>query len=104
MQSTTTSISDSEIKEIDKHYCSYGDTVHYSDNPKIFRDCNGSFMYDSKDIPYLDLQMWYASCNLGYKNERISKAVIDQINTLPQIASRFLYDYKSFALRKISKS
>lgn len=104
MQSTTTSISDSEIKEIDKHYCSYGDTVHYSDNPKIFRDCNGSFMYDSKDIPYLDLQMWYASCNLGYKNERISKAVIDQINTLPQIASRFLYDYKVLLCEKLAKA
>ena len=47
------SISDSEISELDKEYCSFGDTVHYSANPKIFRGCEGSFMYDSKDIPYL---------------------------------------------------
>ena len=88
------SISDNEISELDKEYCSFGDTVHYSANPKIFRGCEGSFMYDSKDIPYLDLQMWYASCNFGYKNKRISDAVINQIMTMPQIAPKFLYDYK----------
>jgi 4-aminobutyrate aminotransferase-like enzyme len=102
MQNLTTSITDSEIKELDSKYCSYGDTVHYSDDPKVFRDCNGSFMYDSKDTPYLDLQMWYASCNLGYKNKRVADAVVDQINTLPQIASRFLYDYKVLLSEKIA--
>ena len=64
-------ISDEQIKEIDAEYCSFGDTVHYSQNPKVFAGCDGSFMYDSNDIPYLDLQMWYASCNFGYKNKRI---------------------------------
>ena len=104
MQNLTTSITDAEIKELDCKYCSYGDTVHYSDNPKVFRDCNGSFMYDSNDTPFLDLQMWYASCNLGYKNKRIADAVIDQINTMPQIAPRFLYDYKVLLSEKISKA
>lgn len=61
-------------------------------------------MYDSKDTPYLDLQMWYASCNLGYKNKRVSDAVIDQINTMPQIASKFLYDYKVMLSEKIAKA
>ena len=86
------SISDSEISELDKEYCSFGDTVHYSANPKIFRGCEGSFMYDSKDIPYLDLQMWYASCNFGYKNKRISDAVINQIMTLPQYVKLIIRD------------
>jgi len=104
MQNLTTSITDSEIKELDQQYCSYGDTVHYSDDPKVFRSCEGSFMFDSQDTPYLDLQMWYASCNLGYKNKRVSDAVIDQINTMPQIASRFLYDYKVLLAEKIAKS
>ena len=98
------SISDSEISELDKEYCSFGDTVHYSANPKIFRGCEGSFMYDSKDIPYLDLQMWYASCNFGYKNKRISDAVINQIMTLPQITPKFLYDYKPMLAEKICKA
>ncbi len=96
------SISDSEISELDKKYCSFGDTVHYSSQPKIFRGCDGSFMYDSKDIPYLDLQMWYASCNFGYKNKRISDAVINQIMTMPQIAPKFLYDYKPMLAKKIA--
>ncbi len=104
MQQLTQQISDLEIREIDTKYCSYGDTVHYSENPKVFRNCEGSFMFDSKDTPYLDLQMWYASCNLGYKNKRVADAVIDQINTMPQIASRFLYDYKVLLSEKISKA
>lgn len=104
MQQLVNSITDSMIRELDSEYCSYGDTVHYSENPKVFRNCEGSFMYDAKDTPYLDLQMWYASCNLGYKNKRVSAAVIDQINTMPQIASRFLYDYKVLLAEKISKA
>jgi len=98
------STADSAISELDKEYCSYGDTVHYQNDPKVFRSCEGTFMYDSKDTPYLDLQMWYASCNLGYKNKRVSDAVIDQINTLPQIASRFLYDYKVMLCEKLVKA
>lgn len=98
------SLTDSEIKKIDNEFCSFGDTVHYSDDPKVFRSCEGSFMYDSKDTAFLDLQMWYASCNLGYKNKRVSDAVIDQINTMPQIASRFLYDYKVLLTEKIAKA
>ena len=64
-------ISDEEVKQLDNEYSSWGDTVHYSKNPKVFRSCEGSYMYDSKDIPYLDLQMMYSSCNFGYKNKRI---------------------------------
>ena len=97
-------LSDEEIRAIEQEYCSFGDTVHYSSKPKIFKGCDGSFMYDSKDIPYLDLQMWYASCNFGYKNKRIADAVINQINTLPQIAPKFIYDYKPLLAEKIAKA
>lgn len=95
-------LSDAQISELDNKYCSFGDTVHYSQNPKVFRDCDGSFMFDSKGIPYLDLQMWYASCNLGYKNKRVADAVINQIHTMPQIAPKFIYDYKVLLARKIA--
>ena len=97
-----TSISDEEMLLIDKEYCSFGDTVHYEKIPKIFRNCEGSFMYDSNEIPYLDLQMWFASCNLGYKNGRVKDAVVNQLDTLPQISSRFLYDYKALLSKKIA--
>ena len=83
-------LTDDEIRELDNEYCSWGDTAHYSEEPKIFSSCDGSYMYDSNDTPYLDLQMWYASCNLGYKNKRVSEAVIDQINTMPGIAPKFI--------------
>ena len=100
----TNLLTDEEIKALDERYCSWGDTVHYSKNPKVFRDCEGSFMYDSKDTPYLDLQMWYASCNFGYKNKRITNAVIDQIQTLPQITPKHLYDYKVLLAQKIAQA
>lgn len=96
-------LSDEEIRELDDKYCSWGDTTHYSKNPKVFRDCSGSFMFDSKDIPYLDLQMWYASCNFGYKNKRILNAVIDQLNKLPQVAPKYLYDYKVLLAEKLQE-
>lgn len=95
-------ISDEEIKQLDNEYCSWGDTVHYSENPKVFRGCEGSYMYDSKDIPFLDLQMWYASCNFGYKNKRVMNAVMDQMNTLPHLTPKFLYDYKVLLSKKIA--
>ena len=97
-------ISDEEILALDKEYCSYGDTIHYSDVPKIFHNCEGSFMYDAEDVRYLDLQMWFAACNLGYKNKRVTEAVLDQINTMPQISSRFLYDYKALLSEKVAKA
>lgn len=100
----TNSITDEKIRDLDSKYCSWGDTTHYSKYPKIFRDCEGSFMFDSEDIPYLDLQMWYASCNFGYKNKRITNAVINQIQTLPQIAPKYLYDYKVLLAEKISQA
>lgn len=99
-----TSISDLQMLALDKEYCSFGDTVHYDEVPKIFRDCEGSFMFDSDETRYLDLQMWFASCNLGYKNKRVRDAVVDQIDTLPQISSRFLYDYKALLSEKIAKA
>ncbi|MBR2526810.1 aminotransferase class III-fold pyridoxal phosphate-dependent enzyme [bacterium] len=89
---------------MDKEYCTYGDKVHSEPTPKIFRDCNGIYMYDSENTPYLDLQMWFAACNLGYKNRRIRDAVVDQLDTLPQISSNFLYDYKVLLSEKIAKA
>ncbi len=95
-------LTDEKIRDLDNQYCAWGDTVHYSKNPKIFTDCEGSFMFDSNDIPYLDLQMWYASCNFGYKNKRITNAVINQLQSLPQITPKYLYDYKVLLAQKIA--
>lgn len=75
-------------------YCSFGDTVHYVNPPKIFDNCKGSYMYDADGTPYLDLQMWYSAVNFGYKNERLDNALKKQIDVLPQVASQYLHPTK----------
>ena len=75
-------------------YCSYGDTVHYIEPAKFFARCSGSFLYDAKDVPFLDLQMWYSAVNFGYANERLTKALKNQLDTLPQLASQYLHKEK----------
>lgn len=75
-------------------YCSFGDTVHYIDPPKIFSRCEGSYLYDEDGRAFLDLQMWYSACNFGYANPRLNEALKRQIDTLPQLASQYLHKEK----------
>jgi len=89
--------SSSETEKVlakDKRYCSYGDTVHYADPPKVFTRCDGSYLFDENDTPYLDLQMWYSAVNFGYKNRRLNDALKRQIDTLPQLACQYLHAEK----------
>ncbi len=79
---------------LERRVCSYGDTVHYADPPKCFTRCQGSFLYDAADHPYLDLQMWYSAVNLGYAHPRVVGAVKRQLDTLPQLASQYLHREK----------
>jgi 4-aminobutyrate aminotransferase-like enzyme len=72
-------------------HASHGDTVHYAEHPKIFAECDGSFLYDLEGTPYLDLQMWYSAANLGYRNRRIGEALKRQIDRLPQLACQYLH-------------
>ncbi len=93
-----TILSDAErtaaLLEKDRRYCSYGDTVHYADPPKIFTSCDGSYLFDGNGIPYLDLQMWYSAVNFGYRNRRLNNALKQQIDTLPQLACQYLHAEK----------
>ena len=75
-------------------YCSFGDTVHYSDPPKIFDRCDGSYLFDGHGTPFLDLQMWYSAVNFGYSNKRLNDVLKHQIDTLPQVASQYLHPTK----------
>ena len=84
----------SELLEKEKTYCSFGDTVHYADPPKLFTNCDGSYLFDERETPYLDLQMWYSAVNFGYKNPRIMDALQRQMNTLPQLACQYLHKEK----------
>ena len=73
-----------DLLELEARYCSYGDTVHYTDVPKIFERCEGSFIYDGTGTPFLDLQMWYSAVNFGYANPRLNNALKRQIDRLPR--------------------
>ena len=83
-----------ELLEKDSRYCSYGDTVHYANPPKIFAGCDGSYLFDDDHTPYLDLQMWYSAVNFGYRNRRLNEALKQQIDTLPQLACQYLHREK----------
>ncbi len=88
------SASTEELLQKDSEYCSYGDTVHYADPPKIFERSEGSYLFDENGTSYLDLQMWYSAVNFGYGNKRINEALKRQIDTLPQLACQYLHREK----------
>jgi 4-aminobutyrate aminotransferase / (S)-3-amino-2-methylpropionate transaminase / 5-aminovalerate transaminase len=88
------SLSEAELRELDAQYCSWGDTVHYVDQPKFFESCDGSYMYDAQGRAYLDLQMWYSTVNFGYRNPRLIALAHRQLDRLPQAASQHLHREK----------
>lgn len=83
-----------DLLQLEARYCSHGDTVHYTEVPKIFERCEGSFIYDGAGTPFLDLQMWYSAVNFGYANPRLNNALKRQIDRLPQVASQYLHREK----------
>ena len=80
-----------ELLRLESMYCSWGDTVHYCDVPKLFVSCEGCFLFDEKGIPYLDLQMWYSAASFGYKNPRLNKSLKEQLEKLPQLACQYVH-------------
>ncbi len=86
--------SEEALLSLENRVCSHGDTVHYAERPKIFSRCEGSYLFDTKGTPYLDLQMWYSAVGLGYANKRINNALKTQIDKLPQLACQYLHREK----------
>lgn len=95
-------LSEEVLREKEAQFCSHGDTVHYSPVPKFFRGCEGSFLYDREDKPYLDLQMWYSAVNFGYRNKSIIDAVKAQLDQLPQLACQYLHEEKVLVAEKLA--
>ena len=93
-QADESELSEAELLELEAKYCSHGDTVHYTNPPKIFERCEGSFIYDAAGREFLDLQMWYSAVNFGYRNQRLNDAVRRQLDRLPQVASQYLHREK----------
>src|SRR6266581_2725145 len=92
-----------ELLELERKYCSFGDTVHYLDPPKVFASSEGSYLYDEEGTPYLDLQMWYSAASFGYKNPRLNAALKRQIDRLPQLACQYLHAEKVEVAARIAR-
>jgi 4-aminobutyrate aminotransferase/(S)-3-amino-2-methylpropionate transaminase len=93
----------SELLELERTYCSFGDTVHYLEPPKVFVHCEGSYLYDEEGTPYLDLQMWYSAASFGYKNRRLNEALKRQLDRLPQLACQYLHAEKVEVAARIAQ-
>ncbi|HEV2420022.1 MAG TPA: aminotransferase class III-fold pyridoxal phosphate-dependent enzyme [Terriglobia bacterium] len=96
--------STAELLALEKQYCSFGDTVHYLDPPKVFTQCEGSYLYDENGTPYLDLQMWYSAASFGYKNQRLNDALKRQLDRLPQLACQYLHAEKVEVAERIARA
>lgn len=94
---------DEELLKLEANYCSWGDTVHYSEKLNIFDSAEGIYLYDKKGTKYLDLQMWYSAVNFGYRNLRLNEALKKQIDKLPQLACQYLHEEKIELAAKIAK-
>jgi len=92
-----------ELLELERQYCSWGDTVHYLEPPKFFERAEGNYLYDGEGIEYLDLQMWYSAASFGYGNERLNDALKRQVDRLPQLASQYLHTEKVLLAAAIAK-
>jgi 4-aminobutyrate aminotransferase-like enzyme len=82
------------LLKLEEKYCSWGDTVHYSKQPKIFERAKDIYLYDPEGIAYLDLQMWYSAASFGYANTRLNSVLKNQIDKLPQLACQYLHKEK----------
>ncbi|MBF0593596.1 MAG: aminotransferase class III-fold pyridoxal phosphate-dependent enzyme [Candidatus Omnitrophica bacterium] len=87
-------LSDADLLKLEAQYCSWGDTVHYAKELNIFTHCNGSYLYDKNETPFLDLQMWYSAATFGYNHPRLKAALDKQVATLPQLACQYLHKEK----------
>lgn len=97
-------LTEEELLRLEAQYCSWGDTVHYAKELKVFRDAEGIFLYDGARTPYLDLQMWHSVCNFGYKNKQLNDIFKQQVDALPQMSSQFLHEEKIQLAAKLAQN
>ncbi|MFA5339911.1 MAG: aminotransferase class III-fold pyridoxal phosphate-dependent enzyme [Candidatus Omnitrophota bacterium] len=94
---------ENKLLDLEARYCSWGDTVHYSDKLNIFDRSEGIYLYDKQGTEYLDLQMWYSAANFGYKNKRLNAALKKQLDKLPQLACQYLHEEKILVAAKLAQ-
>ncbi|MBZ8179724.1 aspartate aminotransferase family protein [Oscillatoria salina] len=96
-----TKVNSNELREIDREYLSWGDTVHYQKRPIIVNGCQGGLIFDDEGHSYIDTGMWHSSCNFGYRNPEIETAVVKQMGILPQANGDFLHQEKLLIAKEV---
>lgn len=71
----------------DLQFCSQGDTSSKHIPKKIFRGAKGSFLYDTQNVKYLDMQMLIVLQILGIKTLSMTIA-FTTITYYPSFGSR----------------
>jgi 4-aminobutyrate aminotransferase/(S)-3-amino-2-methylpropionate transaminase len=90
------------LRDIDRRYLSWGDTVHYQERPLIVTGAEGELVFDKEGHRYIDTQMWHSSCNFGYRNAEIDLAVYEQMRRLPQVSGDFLHEEKLLVAKAVA--
>lgn len=93
--------SSDELRQIDREYMCWGDTVHYQKRPIIVSGCQGGLVFDDEHNSYIDTGMWHSSCNFGYRNPEIESAVAKQMGNLPQANGDFLHKEKLLIAKEV---
>ena len=44
---TQDTLANNELLKLEAKYCSWGDTVHYMENPPLFKRSEGNYLYDA---------------------------------------------------------
>lgn len=98
---TLPKVSVEDLRTIDRESVSWGDTVHYQENPILVSSCQGGLVFDNDGNTYIDTGMWHSSCNFGYRNPQIDSEVLKQFNTLPQACGDFLHREKLLIAQQV---
>jgi 4-aminobutyrate aminotransferase-like enzyme len=91
------------LQELEKAYCSQGDTSGKRSPKKFFTRALGSFLYDEDGTQYLDFQMFNSAANFGYQSELHLQAMERQLRTLPSLAGEFMHDKRVILSAKLAE-
>jgi len=91
-----------DILEMEKIYCSQGDTSGKHQPKKVFSGQEGCFLFDVDNIPYLDMQMFNSAANFGYKNNAYNECFEKSSQNLLCLSGEFINKEKVYLSKKIS--
>lgn len=91
------------ITQLEKIYCSQGDTSGRHNPKKYFKKAQGCYLFDIDTIPFLDMQMHNSACNFGYGQKDFLDSVNKQLQSLPNLAGEFMHEARVEFSAKICK-